>query len=233
MRDTTFYNRESVQYSEKRYPPVAESYLQYFYLRRFDIVKDYLAQAIDTPVRLLEIGCADGIVIRKLSGDLPGKFREIVGVDIAKDMIEEATRKNTSPQIRFCLRDELPVDEQFDVVVEVGVVNYASVDEELDAAQAHMREGGRYILSIAGTNSLKNRLKGEDGFSDFRAYHIYEDMIKEDFIVERVMGCGIFVPYLWRVPRIARIVQPVVDALCNVLGARWLCHEQVYLLRKR
>ncbi len=233
MRDTSYYNQESVQYSEKRYPRVAASYLQYFYLRRLDIVKDYLARAVHAPVRVLEVGCADGIVIRRLFADLPGKFREIVGVDIAEDMIQEARHSNTSPQIRFCLRSELSVSEQFDVVIEVGVVNYASVDEELHAAQAHMREEGRYILSIAGTNSLKNRLKGEDGFNDFRSYHIYEDMIKEDFIVERVIGCGLFVPYLWRFPSVARLVQPVAEWLANALGARWLCHEQVYLLRKR
>lgn len=233
MRDTIYYDRESTRYSDKRYPRIPTTYIQYFYLRRLDIVKRYLQRSAQAPATLLEIGCADGVVIRALAAAFPGMYSHIVGVDIAEEMIRQASSRNTSPDIRFCLRDELSASEQFDVVIEIGVVNYASVEEELHAAQAYTRAGGRFILSVAGTDSLRNRIKGEDGFNDFRAYHIYEDMIKEDFIVESVEGCGIFVPYLWRLPSLARVVQPALEWLANALGARWLCHEQVYLLQKR
>lgn len=233
MRDTTFYDRESSRYSEKRYPKIAESYLHYFYLRRLEIVQMYVQRSHLSEARLLEIGCADGVVTRAIAASFPKAFSSLVGVDIAEEMVHEAARRTNDPRVSFRVRRDLPPDEPFEIVVEVGVVNYASVDEELRAAHAHMAEGARYILSIAGTDSLKNRLKGEDGFNDFRTYRIYEQLIAKDFIVEAVRGVGVFVPYLWRFPRLARLIQPIVDALCNALSLRRLCHEQVYLLKKR
>lgn len=233
MRDTAFYDRESARYSDKRYPTSPSTYTQYFYLRRLDIVLEYLHRAGVTQGRFLEVGCADGVVTRAVATAFPHMFTEMIGVDIAEEMVREARQRTHDPRISFRLRGELPLDKVFNVVVEVGVVNYASVDAELRAALSHMDRDAHYILSIAGVESLKNKIKGEDGFSDFRSYRVYDALIRKDFVVEQVRGCGLFVPYLWRAPRFARLIQPLFDTVANMFGLRMLCHEQVYLLKKR
>lgn len=235
MRDTSFYDEESVQYSQKRYPKVATNYTQYFYLRRLEIVRKYLAKFFSGKsfATFLEIGCADGVVLRAVAEFLPGVFGKMIGIDISEKMVEEAQRQNHILEAQFFLRSQLPSKEGFDVVLEVGVVNYAVFEEELSFAKDHIKDNGYYLLSVAGTDSLKNRMKGEDGFNNFRSYRAYEETIKHDFKIKAETGCGVFVPYLWRIPGIARVIQPIFEVMANTLGMTGLCHEKIYLLKKK
>ena len=234
MKDSLFYNQESIQYSKKRYPKIARSYLQSFYTRRLTITKEYvrdiLREASPHPT-LLEVGCADGVIIRALGEEFTDIFAELIGIDIALEMIKEARRRNTSPHATFFSRDEYQ-PRAVDVVVETGVVNYADVEEELAFAHRNLASGGWYILSIAGTDSLYNRLKHDSGLSDFRPYQEYDRLIREKFQVERVEGVGLFIPYLWRIPAVARGVQSIIEPIMGKFFPG-LCHEKMYLLKKK
>lgn len=235
MKDTAYYNQESKQYSERRYPQVPRSYTQFFYKYRLELTKRFLrtilASGMGHPT-LLEIGCADGIIIRSIEAEFPNKFKKLVGIDIASNMIEEARSKNTIERAVFTIRDQYEGRESVDVVVETGVVNYAHVEEELAFAHTNLVPGGFYILSIAGTDSLLARLKGAGGFNDFRSYSEYDRLLKEKFTTVRVRGCGLFIPYIWRIPPLGRAMQTLVEPIVGVLIPS-LCHEKVYLLKKK
>lgn len=234
MKDRNFYNQESARYSGRRYPGSAKTYTQFFFKRRLALTKKFvkgIVRQAPEPLALLEVGCADGIVISEIGKEFPSAFTKLTGIDTAPGMVEEARRKNVLPNAEFFVRDAYaggPVD----VVIETGVINYARFEDEIAFAQKKLKPGGSYIFSIAGTGSLLNRLKPEGDFSDFRPYAEYGRLAGNAFDVLAVRGCGFFIPFLWRVPALARLVQAAVDPVAGIF-LPGLCHEKVYWVQKK
>ena len=233
MRDTRYYDSESAHYSGKRYPEVPQTYVQSLFRRRLRIVLSLAASLSRRRcLALLEIGCADGVVTSTLYDEFPDCFARVDAVDISAKMIEAARANAGGRHITFALRDELSYASAYDLVVEVGVINYAREDEELDAARRHTGPNGRFLCSIAGSDSLKNRLKHDEagGFNNFLTYAEYEKKIRDRFVIERVVPVGLFIPHIWKVPSLARIVQPMLETLLAPVAPN-LFHEKVYLLK--
>jgi predicted TPR repeat methyltransferase len=233
MKDTAFYNQESTQYSSKRYAKVAHSYLQLFYAHRLEITKKYLRAVLEKlPANpsLLEVGCADGVIVRELCKDFP-EIGSIVGIDISPGMIDAAQSQNTDARATYQMRSEY-TGAPVDILVETGVVNYSDVDAEVLFAHQNIKEEGWYILSVAGTGSLYNRIKHDGGLADHRPYKEYDRIIRQHFIVHKVLGTGFFIPLVWKVPPLARALQGLAEV---TLGAIFpgLCHEKMYLLQKK
>lgn len=211
------------------------SYVQFFFKRRLAITKSYIRQIVQeksTPLTLLEVGCADGIIIRSIEKEFPTAFSALVGIDIAAEMVEEARRQNVFSNVEFFTRDAYQEVSPVDLIIETGVINYANFEEEMAFAHVHLKTGGHYLFSIAGTGSIRNRLKQEGSFADFRSYREYDRLVRMHFTVRGVQGCGLFIPYIWRVPVLARIIQGVLDPMVGWLLPS-LCHEKVYLVEKK
>ena len=235
MKDTRYYDQESSRYSQKRYPAKAINYVQSFYLRRLRFTLDWIAREKQgSGMSLIEIGCADGVVINKLYDVFQDRFSDVSAVDISSGMIEAARAHAKDRRITFSLRSEHSYKERYDAIIEIGVINYADAAEELAFARSKMNEHSIYICSIAGTNSLwhkKSMRKGEDvGFNDFRSYAEYEQNIRQHFTIANVMPVGLFIPYIWHMPAVARIVQSVLETLLAPI-APMLFHEKLYLLK--
>lgn len=235
VKDTVFYDAESSVYSDVRYPATPTTYTQWFFKRRLHITLQGVASyfAKKNQQSLLEIGCADGVVMRAIVARLPGQFSTMIGLDISPKMIEEARAKSAAiPGTLFYERKDYVSNEQFDLVLEVGVIGFIGVEQELPFVLRHLKEGGIYILSIAGKDALGFRLGRITWFGEERSYREYEAVLKQHFTILSSTGCGLFVPYLWRLPALARIVQPIADMLVNLIAPQ-LCHEKIYLLKKR
>lgn len=235
MRDTDYYDAESSRYSSKRYPRVPQSYLQAFFLRRLHMVKVIIRDELHGDgLRLIEIGCADGVVTYALADSFGKTFSDIEAVDISPKMIAEAEANKGDRKIVFGLRQDFPFREHYDLVVEVGVINYADENEEFRFARTLIGAEGSYLCSVAGSDSLKNRLKRDEakGFNNFLTYAEYEAKIREHFSIVRAMPVGIFIPHIWKLPALARIIQPIAEAVMAPLFPN-LFHEKVYLLRSR
>jgi predicted TPR repeat methyltransferase len=236
IKDTEFYNKASDSYSADRYPAVACSYTQFFFKKRLDVVIDSIQQCTkknDKNLSVLEIGCADGILIRKVSEMFRNNFSVFLGVDISRKMIEAAVRKDSDTNILFKTREEYHDTEQFDLILEVGVINYASARDEIMYAHGALKNSGYYMCSVAGTDSLWNKIKpGNKGFSNFLPYREYEKIIQEFFSIEKKIPVGFFIPLVWRAPLIARIVQPIAEKILTPI-AQNLFHEQVYILKNK
>jgi SAM-dependent methyltransferase len=236
MKDTNFYNAESVVYSQKRYPEKTIDYIHYFFKKRLAIVLDLIEETSiqRRDLRLLEIGCADGVVIRKIEEKFGDRFSEVQGIDLSPQMIEMARKNNpVDVKIKFAVRksDDNP-GADFDIIVEVGVINYTDFLPELEFVQKKLNPNGSYILSIAGRDALKEKL----GRTNIKAsnnllnYADYEKMIIEHFDIAKVVPCGFWLPGLWKIPALARIIQPVLDPVLSVLLPNFF-HEKVFLLK--
>ncbi|HVV15531.1 MAG TPA: methyltransferase domain-containing protein [Candidatus Paceibacterota bacterium] len=235
MKDTDYYNQESVNYSRKRYPERETDYVQYFFKRRLKLVLGMLGRFLKNrpaPAALLEVGIADGVVLRAAYDAFSAKLGRVEGNDIAPDMVAAAKAANGARPIAYFVREGALLHGGFDVVLEVGVLNYAPWQEDLKAAHGALRPGGVYICSIAGQGSLHARMRGgEEGFENMLSYREYEEYMRSLFTIVQTVPCGFFVPFIWRFPALARVLQRLAEA-CMLPVAPGLAHEKVYVLQK-
>lgn len=236
-KDTEFYNKISESYSADRYPEVATSYTQFFFKKRLDLLIGAIKQtalAQSSGLSVLEIGCANGVVLRKIHEVFKRNFSYFVGLDISPKMIEVASRENVDTNMIFKVRNEYNGLKEFDLIIEVGVINYTdSVEEEMSYAHSVLKDGGYYICSFAGTDSVLNKIKpGDKGYNNFLSYIEYEQTMRKFFRIEKKIPVGFFVPLLWRFPAIARLKQPIVENFFKFFSPN-LFHENIYVLKKK
>lgn len=238
MKDKEFFNSESQKYSSKRYPEKAVTYIQYFFKKRLAFAIRELSKAFAGKSRqsLLEVGTADGIVIREIAAKIPGVFSSFVGTDTAEDMIAAARNLTTVPGATFFVRGQEPLaavqPKKFDAILEIGVANYTDFDQEIAEAKSRLNPNGVFVLSIAGNSSLHAKRKIDHGYQNFLSYKEYEDKIKTAFTIEKAIPVGLELPFIWRWPAYARIKQPATDAFFRHLAPS-LFHEKLYILRPK
>jgi SAM-dependent methyltransferase len=227
-----FYDRESSFYSQKRYPDITSNFTQYLFKARRDIFLNMLFDVLtSTPnPSMLEIGCADGILFRQIDEKYPSKAGKLVGMDVSPKMVEEAKKRNTNPDAKFYLRDELP-EEKFDVVIELGVHPF-DLGEELAYAHRHLKPGGYFFYSVVGSKSLyaKFKMKDKNYKEDYMPYKEYEGLFKKMFSIDKSRAYGFFIPKLWSLPIVARTLQPICDLVFQKIATE-LFHEKIYRLR--
>jgi len=97
------------------------------------------------PSSVLEVGCGDGRVI----GSLTGSIARRLGVDISERAIGFA--KAFHPEIEFRVQDAADLDEEFDLVLAVEVLEHVA-DEDvtgfLRALAARTRPNGHVLVSV-------------------------------------------------------------------------------------
>jgi 2-polyprenyl-3-methyl-5-hydroxy-6-metoxy-1,4-benzoquinol methylase len=230
IKDRDFYNKESRAYSSKRYPEAASTYVQFFFKERLRILMALLEDIFrgGSSLSLLEIGCADGVVLREIAGKMPGRFADMTGIDTAEDMIAAAKSMTPDPKIAFFVRGNEQAEKRSDVILEIGVANYADFDAELAHARSRINAGGIYLLSIAGKNSLNSMFGRGTGYANFLSYGEYESRISKIFEIKRASAVGIFAPFVWAAPSIGRIIQPALEFLFRPFPN--LFHEKIYVL---
>ena len=235
LKDTVFYNKESGVYSLKRYPSTSTEFSHFLFKDRLRLTLRLLTPLVAKVdgATLLEIGCADGVVISAIYKTFPS-LRVLVGEDVSPKMIEVARNNHRADHINFRLRDDsLNQTKKYDFIIEIGVMNYTDINKDLLNIKNKLSASGYAILSIVGKDSISNRLKpGEKGFANLMPYAQYRDLIKDKFEIIDMVSVGLFVPHLWKVPVLARLVQPVIDFLFRRVWPD-LFHEQLYLVRNR
>lgn len=234
IKDKDFFGKESVLYSDKRYPARASSYTQFFFKRRLEIVLAAMARSMeaDTTYDVLEVGCADGVVLRALYDKFVSLMRYVIGVDIAPDMIAAAKRANAGRPITYLVREGTALPGTFDMIVEIGVLNYTHWRADLKAAHNALPAGGTYFCSFASRSSLLARLKGgEESYENILPYEEYERELRRTFTIVRTIPCGYFIPFIWKFAPIGRTLQKFAEPVLSRLVPN-LAHEKVYVLRK-
>ncbi len=232
IKDTEFYNKESSIYSEKRYPEVAKSYTQFFFKERLTCTLEYLRELIQSKnnVSLLEIGCADGIVLQHINKELGSHFSKLIGIDISPEMISVAQKRCENTPMTFVERKDYTEPALYDFIVEIGVINYASLADELEYIASHLNASGYALISLAGTGSLWNKRRTSDtGFNNFFSYPEYEREIAKHFSIIKSIPIGLPIPVIWRLPLFARFAESVTEKVLRRITPN-LFHEKIYLL---
>ena len=231
-----YYDVESGQYSKKRYEGVTETYVQYFFKKRREIVLEMLHKILNGKknLLLLDIACADGVMLPAVDTAFPGVFSKFVGTDISPGMVEVA-RKVFSHDKRFSffVKKECP-KESSDIAFGLGYLTALIFKEEMKFLFERLKPGGYYLCTFATPRSVYARLKLSDKpyLKDYRTYSEYRIMLDKYFEIIEEVPYGLFIPKLWSVPIIARILQPFFDRVFRCILPN-LYHEKVYLLKRK
>ena len=235
MDSQDFYNQESEQYSQKRYGGQVDSYVKYFFNQRLNLVLTMLHRISKgrSDMSLLEVGCADGVVLRQTKRTLSEKFTRLVGVDIAENMIARARILSVGMGIEFFSKNQT-LNEKFHTILLVGFMTGPLIELERAYVNEHLKDGGYAIISLAGRHSLQARLKLQDKpyLADYRTYREYRELLEKNFEIINTQYYGLVIPKLWRFPKLARFLQPALDSIGTFLFPE-LMHEVLYLLRKK
>ena len=212
-RADTYYDEEASVYSQKRYPARAQNYVHFLFTRRRALLLGMLAKAIagtKEPRTLLEVGCADGVLLRSIAAAYPNAFAHMLGIDVAEPMIAMARKMTTEPGIEYKMRDELPHTGAFSVVLEIGVAALVhDTAGELGILGNQLESGGYLLCSFGAKSSIAARMeKGAGRRSELKTYAEYEAAMHKHFTVVKKIPYGIYVPLLWKVPALARVLQP-------------------------
>lgn len=233
MKSVNYYNQESQSYSNKRYPKEIRSYLHFFFRKRLNLVKTIIGEVAKKNDNLLEIGCADGVIVLEIYNDFPGVFNKIIGIDNASRMIDEAKTKNYSPEIDFYLRDNWQSSSKFNIILEVGVFNFTNMPEEIGFVKGFLEKDGCYICSVASPKSLKNFFQKEDkDFKNFYTFGEYEKEFAKYFEIKKIIPYGLFFPYLWKIPLLGSFLQPLLELIFAMIIPETF-HEKIYLLKNK
>ncbi len=182
---------------------------------------------------MLESGCADGIVINSIMRNFPNLFLECVGTDISPGMIEKAQEKNRYHNVSYCLKD---TEESglFDLVLAIGFLSPGIFGNEFDYIGKYLKNEGLIMISLPSRESLYSmiKLKGEQYAKDYWTHADYRRFLEKEFEIIDSIPCGLFIPKLWSVPFIARILQPITETIMKYIIPD-LFHEKVFLLKRR
>jgi len=94
--------------------------------------------------RALDIGCGTGEFTKKIAM----MSKEVIGIDIADQMILEAKKRHQSENIRYILQDFDVMDEKehFDCIVSIAAFHHLSLDTALPKIKRMLNPGGTLIV---------------------------------------------------------------------------------------
>ncbi|MBL8912349.1 MAG: class I SAM-dependent methyltransferase [Archangium sp.] len=110
------------------------------------------------PGPIVDLGCGAGIMLRRLSHDLPGV--QLIGVDLSRAMLEEAMAQlREHAEAADFVRAQVPPlpfnDASIGAVIAVGVVHFVGeLDVLLREVQRVLKPGGRFVATTYEPNAI-------------------------------------------------------------------------------
>ena len=103
---------------------------------------------IDSKSKILDLACGEGVLSRTLKG-----YKYFLGVDISKDLINDAEEKNTNPNAQFIIKDvsrDLDIDERdfTHCTIVLALQNIENPFPVIANAFKHLASGGMFAIVI-------------------------------------------------------------------------------------
>lgn len=231
-RTRAFYDSESSVYTKKRYQGKPDTYVQFYFQNRLRIVIELIKQYARNRkgLKILDVGCADGVMTWRIRDLFPDTFIRLTGTDISPAMIDVAGRRS-DPRVDFYVKDRVPA-EKYDIVLMLGYVTPAIFNEEVQFLRNYISTNGICIMNIAASDSLHARLKVKKEIirESYLPADQYFALVKSHFDIITVRPNGLFIPKLWAVPILGRLLQPVMELVFSKIW-RKCYHENIVVLR--
>ncbi|MDI9334290.1 MAG: methyltransferase domain-containing protein [Cytophagales bacterium] len=149
----------------------------------------YVNQSIDKKRSVLDLGCGTGLVGLALNG----QYAKLVGVDLAKNMLEKAAEKSIYNElIQSDICDYfISHTEKFDLIVAADVLIYVGKLEAIfSAVSLALSQHGQFIFSIESSDlddyqlTSTGRYKHSKSYIESlaRQYHLVLELLQEEVI---------------------------------------------------
>lgn len=105
---------------------------------------------VDSPHRILDVGCGTGLYSRMLRKEHPGA--QLVGLDATESMLRAARGR-----IDFLVAadaERLPFIERFDLVTSNATLHWLDPERALDACHRALEKGGTLTLAVFGPETF-------------------------------------------------------------------------------
>lgn len=230
-----FYDLISDHYARDRYLSGVTTFVQFSYVRRLKFVMVFVRAALSQAMkaRVLDVGTADGYVLRRIYDNNKDSIALMVGNDISSKMLEEARRQSVGYPVTYILRDEGLVGK-FDLLMEIGV-HIPNLTCEVAWISEQLQPSGYAVITVVNKSSWYSRLKlrNKSYLRDYQTFKTYERILSGTFDILQSRSIGIFIPKLWLLPvSVARPIQTVLEWVSERLIPNMM-HERIYLLRLR
>ena len=103
--------------------------------------------------KVLDIGCGTG----DLANELYEHGINVIGIDYAESMVEQAQQKY--PHIRFEVGDitQLPYEDEFDAILSNAVLHWIKSPKlALESIYQSLQSGGRFVAEFGGKGNVSN-----------------------------------------------------------------------------
>jgi SAM-dependent methyltransferase len=231
-----YYNKESTQYSKKRYEGSLNTYTQYLFRKRMEIYFNYISDIKNTlkhQIELFDIGCADGVVLFNTENKFSDFIKSFDAVDVSSSMVDIANKNKINNKFNFYLRGQ-EIDKKYDLVTELGV-HISDPDSEYKYVKDKLNGNNSfYIFSVSSKNSLhtifklKNDSKAKH-YTDLKTFKQTEIILSKYFKIIKKTPYGLFIPKLWSISRLGSLFQPIIDTIFSFITPS-LFHETIYLV---
>jgi 2-polyprenyl-3-methyl-5-hydroxy-6-metoxy-1,4-benzoquinol methylase len=130
------------------------------YQRRFKVLLERAAPG-NGPIRVLDVGCADGRLLSWYREAIPGRTIETYGIDISEPAVEQARRNgHIAVAGRFETDTELP-DASFDLIVASHVIEHVADPIGFARRAAELlKPGGLFMFATPNVDSVDVRRFG-------------------------------------------------------------------------
>ncbi|MGO8950790.1 MAG: class I SAM-dependent methyltransferase [Ktedonobacterales bacterium] len=144
------YDTRDVQHFEEWSHTYEDSWMQRSFFNRVHLAVLDLAATLPTPATLLDVGCGTGRLLRAAAARWPDA--QLIGVDPAQGMAEEAQRLTPGATIRRGLAESLPVpDASVDLAVStMSSHHWRDQAKGMSEIARVLRPGGHFILADFG-----------------------------------------------------------------------------------
>lgn len=142
-----------------------------FYNECLAIEKNYFGD-------ILDIGCGQGVVLKKLKEKFGDKIKTLTGIELSKKLLEMAGKNIPEARLLIADAENLPFgDNSFDFVIMIDVFQYLlDFDKALEEIKKVLRPNGKFIVTAPNREWIlfndyikkrKNIQPLEDHFFDF------------------------------------------------------------------
>ncbi|MGD9583402.1 MAG: class I SAM-dependent methyltransferase [Lysobacterales bacterium] len=129
----------------------------------------YLSFAGDRPLRVLDVGCAQGTLALLLAE----RGHQVAAVDIRSQFLDYARSRHSHGDVRFLAANALEDDltGEFDLIFANQIIEHLVYPAELlQRMRARLAPGGRLVCTTPNGAYLKNTLPSYTGLGDPRAW---------------------------------------------------------------
>lgn len=195
------------------------------FVRRFKNLKPFMARYENSPKRVLDIGCSNGVFLSMMSeNNWSG-----IGIDVSEYIIEEAQKANKSKTIEYrsgYLNEVIEELEKFEMITMWDVIEH--VEDPIDLVKQvhkHLNDKGLLILETQNIKSLFAKILGRSWHHFKHFEHIYhfnrealEYMLTEaGFKIKNIStaNSGKYIDVNFLLERSQRVLPAIVHRLVN------------------